>query len=248
LNKKQKKIDEDDRRIHVIALVIPRGIFNEANLAEKQKILRDNIAVATSKGYNPIVIVTRMDEISGVDVAFETKAKAAAFTGVSESDIFLHANYYKQDRRDTEIDFKTRNIMLALQAQGRTFRELRRIKIDTLNSLIKTVPVILSNKTRVTGKSELYVTQNFCDCILQLLMSFEYPNNVKFSIDIKRGSEGIAIPLLEKHYNMKISDIIQPNDNLFFKKSTEDDEFQFHFVQSKWTLVRVKKKLTEDEL
>ena len=100
------------RKIHAVLFFVPHGSLDNVQI---QKIIKDNYQFFQEKQMNPIVILTKADEVSNAirkdpfhgesdpDIA-ALKTKAQRLLNITPNSIFFGINYFKEQTKVTEID------------------------------------------------------------------------------------------------------------------------------------------------
>jgi len=259
-NKKQQydvevadlKISEEDRVAHVLLVIVPRAFPNEED--DLKQRLRMNVSKATNMGYSPIVIVTRMDEqdkISNTETELSLKQVFTDLTGVPTSNIYLHCNYTTQTRRDPEIDFNTRRILLGIKESGRSYKSKIKSRKDSGGwgqSIAQPIKVEFFKRARSGEITSQLVTQispneNLKVCLIKLFNSqdFQFPKSVVFSIGILDSSSGKVSELSSSQLEESYSKVFQRGSPILYSFGV-NDTVKISSVEESWIVEAVRKK------
>jgi len=107
------KTSRSNRRIHCVLFFIPQAVLLDPNQEKTRKLISDNFEVISKKGYNPMLLLTRVDEMhakirtapnSNYPEVQELKQKAANLLNIAERRVFYNLNYISEKTRNFDID------------------------------------------------------------------------------------------------------------------------------------------------
>jgi len=107
------RTSKKDRRIHSVLFFIPQAVVSDPNQEKTRKLISENFEIISKKGYNPLLLLTRVDEInnkirSAPNINYpevqELKQKAGGLLNIAERRVFYNLNYISEKTRNFEID------------------------------------------------------------------------------------------------------------------------------------------------
>jgi len=241
---------------HVFVILVPQGLQK----AEQELLMKlsDHADTARSLGYTPIVVVTQIDLSTGLDMK-ALQQFIQHWTGVDSSDIYYHRNYDGTlKRRNTDIDFSARAILLAI------FRRAQEFKSNQSNRerLMKVNFVLEESETAVKVWKAVSMRKRlpFQNEIKESLKVSNLPTDEKFSLKIVRRLTQQRVGISASELQKDVEDILNIGDGILILPESEDttssdgkviafykaeEGWQVTFEEAKVTFFRRKK--TEKE-
>ncbi len=118
------------------------------------------MSIPTFTGYNPILVITRIDDVEEPDENRRLRQEIIDRVPVNEADIFFHKNYVQETHRDIKIDLSTRRILRAINdryknhylAAGKSHWE--DVNWDLRSVLKPSTPGLCDNSQQMRTKKE----------------------------------------------------------------------------------------------
>jgi len=104
---------KSQRRIHCVLFFIPQAVLNDPNQGNTRKLISENFELISKKGYNPLLLLTRVDEFNtkiraapndNYPEVQELRRNAANLLNIAERRVFYNLNYISESTRNFEID------------------------------------------------------------------------------------------------------------------------------------------------
>jgi len=177
-----------------------------------------------------------MDELNTTTPFSIVRSETSTTTGITEKDIYPHYNYTIQNKRNHDIDFSTRKIMLALKAKAFDYRS-KLLTDDIINRSSKTIDLYTKNKEntfKLTAPIKLVGLDTLVKSLKKLLYSLKNQpaKDVSFSY-IKAETQLLPeneIIISSEIKSIPVGDKLNDKDKLILRAYNENiDTFKFYY-------------------
>jgi len=104
--------------IHCVCFVIPIGFVLEDD--DVKTHVRGTMEKVIALGYQPMIVVTRIDEIEQIELREELQDRLIAMVPASPNNILFHQNYHSENIRVNSIDLSSRKILNTMKSLALT--------------------------------------------------------------------------------------------------------------------------------